>query len=143
YVDKMSMANGVEVRVPFLDKQVVEFSAKIPANYKMKRFETKSLLKDIALRNLPREIVYRKKQGFGVRLSSWLKAEEKAIRETLINQKQLSNSGLFEYKEVSRLFDNLSDQNTENSHLLFSIMCTEMWHAVFMDAHSPYFKFGA
>src|SRR5439155_183365 len=63
-VDKMSMASSVEVRVPFLDHELVEFATSLPPDWRLRGFETKSILKEAMLKHLPREILYRKKQGY-------------------------------------------------------------------------------
>lgn len=74
--DKMSMAASIESRVPFLDFRIVEFANKIPPAYKTKLFRTKHILKKVALDHLPKEIVYRKKSGFGVPLAKWFREPE-------------------------------------------------------------------
>ena len=69
YTDKLSMATGVEVRVPFLDKELLEFSTTIPPHLKMKGVTTKYLLKKMMERYLPNDIIYRSKAGFGAPVS--------------------------------------------------------------------------
>jgi len=64
YTDKLSLVAGVEVSVPFLDKELVEFSTKVPVSLKMKGNETKYILKKVAEKYLPQEIIYRSKTGF-------------------------------------------------------------------------------
>ena len=65
-VDIASMANSLEARSPMLDHKVIEFAASLPENLKMRRFETKSLLKKVAANLVPKEVIYRRKMGFGV-----------------------------------------------------------------------------
>ncbi len=76
-VDIASMANSLEARSPFLDHKVIEFAASLPENIKMRRYETKSLLKKVAARLVPREVVYRRKMGFGVPVGKWFRGEMK------------------------------------------------------------------
>ncbi len=76
-IDRASMMNSLEVRNPFLDTKLAEFSAQLPIEYKMKGFTSKYILKEIMKNNLPDNIVYRKKKGFGIPLAKWIKNELK------------------------------------------------------------------
>ena len=69
--DRMSMAAGIEARVPFLDHKVVEFAARLPSRLRVDGLATKVLLKDVAARHLPQDLVYRRKVGFTVPLTRW------------------------------------------------------------------------
>ncbi len=71
-VDRQSMAHSLEVRSPFLDKEVIEYAAQIPFEYKVRGRETKYILKKIAQKYLPKEIIYRFKKGFGLPLAKWI-----------------------------------------------------------------------
>jgi asparagine synthase (glutamine-hydrolysing) len=71
--DRASMKSALELRAPFLDQDVMEFAATLPENERVKQIKTKVFLKEYALRYLPKEIVYRKKRGLSVPLSSWLR----------------------------------------------------------------------
>ena len=89
-VDIASMANSLEARSPFLDHKVIEFAASLPENLKMQGFETKSLLKKVAARLVPREVVYRRKMGFGVPIGNWFRGEMKDfVRDVLLSEKSL------------------------------------------------------
>jgi len=69
------MANSLEVRVPFLDRRLVEFSQKLPLEWKVKEKESKYLLKKVLEKSIPAELVYRKKWGFSIPLHRWLKED--------------------------------------------------------------------
>ena len=73
YTDKMSMAVGVEVRVPFLDLDLVDFAARIPARFKQRGREGKWVLKKAMEPYLPKEVIYRPKSGFGAPLRQWMR----------------------------------------------------------------------
>src|SRR5882724_6073716 len=89
-VDIASMANSLEARSPFLDHKVIEFAASLPESLKMRRFETKSLLKKVAARLVPKEVVYRRKMGFGVPVGNWFRGEMKDfVRGVLLSEKSL------------------------------------------------------
>ena len=83
-VDRMSMAHSLELRVPFLDHQVVEFAYRLPSSLKIKGDQNKYILKKVAEPLLPHEIVYRPKKGFPVPLASWFRNELASfVSETL------------------------------------------------------------
>ena len=76
YTDKMSMAVGVETRVPFLDHELVDFACHLPVNMKMRGWTTKYLLRKVAERYLPKDVIYRSKTGFGAPLRKWVLSGE-------------------------------------------------------------------
>ena len=90
-VDIASMANSLEARSPFLDHEVIEFAARLPEHLKMRGMRPKSLLKKVAARLVPREVVYRRKMGFGVPVGRWLRGEmSDFLRDVLLSQSSLS-----------------------------------------------------
>ena len=98
YTDKMSMKLGLEVRVPFLDNQLVEFADTIPYYFKQRGSIGKWIFKKAMEPYLPRKIIYRPKSGFGLPLRKWIKAELKDwISETLSYEK-IKKRGLFDQK---------------------------------------------
>ena len=105
YTDKMSMAHGVEVRVPFLDKELVEFSTTIPPDLKMRGTTTKYLLKKVAERYLPHEVIYRPKSGFGAPVRDWVINEFRDRIESTLSKSKLLKQGMFNYEEVARLIN--------------------------------------
>ena len=82
-MDKMTMAYGLEARVPFLDYRIIEFAAALPASVKMPGFRTKALVKSVAEHWIPKEIIHRPKSGFGVPLSAWFESPESLGRFTM------------------------------------------------------------
>ena len=132
YTDKMSMSVGVEVRVPFLDIDLVNHVSKIPSKYKQKGKEGKWVLKKIMENYLPKEIIYRPKKGFGVPLRKWLKEDlDDWLRET-ISIERLKVRGLFEAKEVHKLIDRNKKGEIDATYTLFSIACIEIWCEKFL-----------
>ena len=107
-VDIASMANSLEARSPFLDHKVIEFAASLPESLKMRSAETKSLLKKVAARLVPREAIYRRKMGFGVPVGSWFRTNMKDfVRSVLLSEKSLSR-GIIKPEVLRR--------NIERSH---------------------------
>ena len=133
YTDKMSMAVGVEVRVPFLDLKLVDFAAQIPDNFKQRGREGKWVLKKTMEPYLPHDVIYRPKTGFGAPLRHWMQHDLKVLTGDLLSEKALKRRGLFDPKAVHRMIsDNLSGR-IDASYTLFSLLCIELWCRRFID----------
>lgn len=133
YTDKMSMAVGVEVRVPFLDLDLVEFAAQIPARYKQRGSEGKWVLKKAMEPHLPREVIYRPKSGFGAPLRRWIRVELRDLLADVLGEKSLRNRGLFDPVAVQRLIQANDKGCLDASYTLLSLMCIELWCRHFID----------
>ena len=94
YTDKMSMANGVEVRVPFLDDSLVKLASNIPDNLKCRNFQAKWVLKKAMEPYLPRDIIYRSKTGFGLPLRNLLNNELKEFMYEVLSSESIKNRGI-------------------------------------------------
>jgi asparagine synthase (glutamine-hydrolysing) len=127
YTDKMSMATGVEVRVPLLAKNLVEFAATIPDNMKQKGREGKWIFKKTMEPYLPKEIIYRSKTGFGAPLRDWLKVELSDYVADLLGHSSLAARGLFDSERVRRLVVSNNSGEIDASYTIFSLMCIEIW----------------
>jgi asparagine synthase (glutamine-hydrolysing) len=133
-VDRMSMAASLEARVPLLDHELIEFvTREIPANLKMKGFETKYIFKKAMEGIVPREILHREKQGFGVPIEEWINNQLRArIRETLLERRTLER-GYFEKSYIETLLDEHSKRRRDHSHALWILWMLELWHRRFLD----------
>ena len=130
--DKMTMANSVELRVPFLDHKVVEFAASLPASMKVRGRNTKFLAKRALAKRVPRQILNRPKAGFPVPYESWLRKELSGWVGDLLFQKRTVERGYFEPKTVQSLFcENL--KTGRYSKEIFCLVVLELWHRVFLD----------
>lgn len=131
--DRMSMAHGVEARVPFLDHPLVEFAATIPADIKFKNGELKRLLKAVFPDRLPQAIKSRKdKMGFPVPLNLWLKRGGKArelIGDILGSERARSRPYLMPGMSVDALLDSQSIYGRN----LWALLSLELWHQQFID----------
>jgi asparagine synthase (glutamine-hydrolysing) len=126
-VDRMSMANSLEVRAPILDHHIIEFSATIPSKMKFKNGEKKHLLKEAFKEDLPDDILYRKKMGFSVPLAQWLRHEIMEYAEKVIFS---SNNGINKYfnmDEIKILWDDHQTCVSDHSSVLWSILMFQMW----------------
>lgn len=126
-MDRMSMATSLEVRVPMLDKEVVELAFRVPSNLKVANGRTKVLLKKVAARKVPRECVYRPKEGFSIPIKHWLKTEFRPLMEELLASQRLQDEGLFDVKTVQRLKAEHLASRANHSHILWSMMVFQDW----------------
>lgn len=134
YTDKMSMKHGVEVRVPFCDVELVNLSASIPPGLKMKHGMPKYLLKKVAERYLPEEIIYRPKTGFGGPLREWISGDLKAMVDYKLSKEKLEQHSIFEFKEVRKLIeDNLSGK-IDASYPILSLIGIQSWMETFLNS---------
>jgi len=133
YTDKMSMAAGVEVRVPFLDLDLVEFSQRIPAGFKQRGGEGKWVLKKAMEPYLPRGVIYRPKSGFGAPLRRWMRFELRGLVGDILGEDSLRRRGLFDATAVQNLISANDKGDTDASYTLLSLLCIELWCRRFMD----------
>jgi asparagine synthase (glutamine-hydrolysing) len=134
--DRMTMANSLEARCPFLDQEFLEFAARIPSNLKLKGLTTKYILKKPLEGLVPREIIHRRKHGFGVPLGRWFRTDLKDyVREVLLSPRALRR-GYFREGVLRRLVDEHQNSKRDHGHRLWSLLTLEMWHRVFIDRES-------
>ncbi|MCX7927265.1 MAG: asparagine synthase (glutamine-hydrolyzing) [Candidatus Omnitrophica bacterium] len=131
--DKMTMAASVELRCPFLDYRLVEFSRRIPSKWKIKGFTTKFILKQTYKDFLPKGIVNRRKQGFPVPLAIWFQGNlSKQIASVLLNERSLDR-GYFNRDFIKEIIEKQYSNREDYSKLLWSLLVLEYWHRVFID----------
>lgn len=133
YTDKMSMAAGVEVRVPFLDIELLEFSCQIPPKLKMKGLTTKYLLKKLMEKYLPHEVIYRSKTGFGVPLRQWIKHDLDTMIQQYLSKELIEKRGIFEVKAVEKLINDNKNGKVDATYSILCLMAIESWHRQFID----------
>lgn len=132
-VDIASMANSLEARSPFLDHKVIEFAASLPENIKMKRFETKSLLKRVAAKLVPPEVIYRRKMGFGVPIGNWFRGEMKDfVREVLLSEKSLKR-GIAKPEIITRYVHEHISGRRDHAFQIWTLLMLELWFQRFID----------
>ncbi len=133
YTDKMSMAVGVEVRVPLLDLELVEFAARISDHDRQRGRHSKWIFKKAMEPFLPNNVVYRPKTGFGAPLRRWMRNELKELLGDTLSPTRLQNRGLFEPVAVQRLIEANDTGRIDASYTLLSLLCIELWCKAFID----------
>ena len=132
-VDIASMANSLEARSPFLDHKLIEFAASLPERLKMRGFETKSLLKTVAARLVPKEVVYRRKMGFGVPVGRWFRGEMKDfVRSVLLSEKSLKR-GIVRKEILERYVNEHTSGARDHAFQLWTLLMLELWFQRFID----------
>lgn len=137
YIDKMSMATGVEVRVPLLDPDLISLAARLPVAYKHRGGTGKWIFKKAMEALLPRDVIYRSKTGFGVPVRHWIHNELRPMVEDVLSKESLDRRGLFDYNAVHRLLALDRSGAVDVAYPLLSIICIELWCRIFMDIRIP------
>lgn len=133
YTDKMSMAAGVEVRVPFLDLDLVDYAARIPGSIKQRGTVGKWVLKEAMAPYLPRDVIHRPKSGFGAPLRRWMRHELRPLLCDLLSAESLKRRGLFEPLAVARLIEQNDSGEVDASYTLLSLLSIEIWCRTYID----------
>jgi len=134
YTDKMSMAAGVETRVPLLDIELVEFAATIPVEWKLRGLTPKWILKQSQVGRLPNSTIFRPKTGFGAPLRQWLHHDMRDAAAELLAPQTVRDRGLFDPAAVDRLRSADARGEVDGAYTLLSLMCIELWCRSFVDA---------
>ena len=130
--DKITMANSIELRVPFLDHKVLEFAARLPVDFKMNGAETKYTLKQLFKNRIPPEILNRPKAGFPVPDAYWYRHELKHVPGEILLDSRAVSRGYFRTSEIERLIKG-HQSGTDYGHEIFSLIVLELWHRQFVD----------
>jgi len=132
-VDRMSMLNSLEVRVPILDHQVVEWVTSLPAEWKLRGKSQKYLLRKLAERvGVPREVLDRPKQGFALPLVHWMRNELRELLMILLEPRSLQR-GYFEARGIQKLMDDHLQGRRQLSSRIWRLLIFELWHRNFLE----------
>lgn len=135
--DQMSMSASIESRVPFLDNHLVELVASIPARIKMPGWQTKALLRDAVQDIVPEEIMNRKKMGFPVPFSNWVRGPFWPLLEDLILGSRARGRDLFDMDVVYQLAHEHRQGTADHSERLWLLLNLEIWQRIFVDGEHP------
>lgn len=131
--DRMGMANSVEARMPFLDPRIIEYSMSLPSKYKIRGIEKKYILKKLAEKILPEDIVYRKKQMFTVPIGEWMKRELKDIFYQILLSETSKKRGLFNADYIREMLDAHVAGKANYTRQLRLLIIIELWHRIYID----------
>ena len=135
--DRMAMAASVEVRPPLLDHELVELAFSLPSDLKVRRGETKWILKQVARAHLPSEIIQRRKVGFRVPLDVWFKGELGSMaRERLLDRDSFVGT-VMDRRPVERLLGDHERGSSDEAMRIWTLLSLEVWHGVFFGGGSP------
>jgi asparagine synthase (glutamine-hydrolysing) len=133
YTDKMSMAVGVETRVPYLDYELVEFANRLPIKYKMNGKTTKYLLRKVAEKYLPMDVIYRPKTGFGAPIRSWIRKDLKNQLDLFPKDSILIKMGILNSKAVKKLIENDYTGKIDAAYTILGLLAIESWYKQFLN----------
>jgi asparagine synthase (glutamine-hydrolysing) len=134
YTDKLSMAHGVEVRVPLLDYEVVRHAGRLRVEDKQRGPTTKWVFRKAMEGILPRDVIYRPKAGFGVPLREWMSKGLMPLVDEVLSEKSLAARGIFSATAVRRLIDLDRRGAIDAAYPILSMACIELWCRRFLDA---------
>ncbi len=133
-VDKMTMAFGIEARVPFLDYELVEFCARLPADLKLRRMTEKYLLRKVMKGRIPETTRQRKKERFFVPINAWFRTGLLDTAKQLLDGKTIRQQGIFRPEYIEKVFSGLKASPLFYSRQLWSLMNFQLWHEQFIEA---------
>lgn len=126
-VDRASMANSLEVRVPFLDHHIVEYMSSLPKEMKYNGLISKFILKKLGINYLPKNIVYRKKKGFGIPIGIWFNSLLKSELKDIIENPNSFIHNFFSMSFTNKIMKNHFEQKNDNRKLLWTLFVIEKW----------------
>jgi asparagine synthase (glutamine-hydrolysing) len=133
YTDRASMAASTEIRVPFVDKHVAELAMSIPGGLKLSRGRSKYVLKQAALRHLPRDIVHRRKASFGAPIRAWISGPLSDMVADLLCRERTVRRGWFDPAFVQRLLDDDRSGRADNAYRIYQLLTIEIWFERYFD----------
>ena len=128
YTDRMSMATGVEVRVPFLDPRMIDLASTIPDKYLQNGRVGKWIFKKSMEPILPSHIIYRSKTGFGLPIRKWIRGSVNELRETYLSRQKIREAGIFNYNAVTKLLSDFENRDGDLAYTVFALTCCQIWH---------------
>jgi asparagine synthase (glutamine-hydrolysing) len=131
-VDRATMAVSLEGREPFLDHKLLEWSSQLPVEFKYSKGVSKYLLRKVLYKYIPKNLIDRPKQGFGVPIYDWFKNDLKELYKEYLNYDRIKQGGIFNPKEVNRLLKAYFENKGVNHNKLWLLFIFELWREKWM-----------
>ncbi len=131
--DRTSMAANLEVRVPYLNKEMLDLASRIPSRLKIKGLKRKFILKKAVESILPKEVIYRKKAGFGAPIRSWLRGPLKPMVNDFLSKENVDRRGLFNHNSIRKIVNDYESGKEDLSLHIFLLVTLELWFRQFID----------
>src|SRR5215207_2718548 len=131
--DRMTMAHGIEARSPFLDHELVEFLAKVPANIKVQNSQPKHLMRKLAADYLPAPILNREKQGFMLPIAYWFRTDLFPLVSRMLEHSSFVKEGWFKGEYIQRLLDEHHTNRFDHHVRLWMLLNLELWHQLYIE----------
>ena len=132
----MSMAHSLESRPVLVDYKLVEYAARIPANLKLKGKNLKYILKKVASRYLPPELLNRPKQGFAFPIATWMRSDLRHFMNRLFDESRFIQLGIFEHDYVKQLIDEHLSGRADHNYRLWILINLEFWYRLYFEGES-------
>lgn len=130
--DRLSMAHGLELRVPLVDREVFDFAAALPPEHKIRPRELKLVLREVAKRHYPASFVDRTKQGFGFPMARWFRDPLRGFIRAALERSTMLETGLFDAAYVEQLLSEHQSGRVDHNFRLWSLLNFEVWHRLFL-----------
>ena len=132
-LDRMTMAHGLESRSPFLDHKLAEFCATIPPQFKVRGFKRRYIQTKLAERYLPKNVIYKKKQGFASPITYMLADEYSALYKTFLKDSRLVGEGILQEELIFKMVDEHLSNRADHGQRLWLLTNAELWYRMFID----------
>ena len=132
-VDRATMTVSLEGREPYLDHRIIDWAAQLPDDFKYHEGSKKYILKEITHQYVPKEMMDRPKMGFAIPIASWLQKDLKDLVLTYINEKQITEQGIFNWTQVQAILDSFYNGKKELDVKLWYLLMFQMWHTRWME----------
>ena len=131
-VDRSTMSVSLEGREPLLDHRLIEFSARLPIDYKLKGNIQKNILKDIVYRYVPKEIMDRPKMGFDMPINEWLRGDLRTYMNDALDEIKIKEAGILDNKVVQKLKSDFLNNEIRNQTIIWKILQFQQWYNMWM-----------
>ncbi len=136
-VDRMSMAHALEVRVPFLDAEVIETCLAMPSNEKRRGKKGKLPLRRLLQNDLPAELIDRKKAGFLSPIEDWLQGPWQPLLRDLLNEEFADQTGAFQWPVLREMIDDQAARRADHAYPLFALLVLAIWWKIWINQEWP------